>query len=87
MVESGTPLFRIERASRVFHMGEVDVPALVDVDLTITEGEMLVILGPSGSGKSTLLNLIGVGKRGHGRKRGQKPFVRSTLRAVPEKGF
>ena len=49
----------MERASRVFRMGEVEVPALVDVDLAVSAGEMLVILGPLGSGKSTLLNLVG----------------------------
>ncbi len=52
-------LFRIEHASRVFRMGEVEVPALADANLIIADGELLVILGPSGSGKSTLLNLIG----------------------------
>lgn len=56
---STSPLLRIERASRVFQMGEVEVAALDKVDLSIQEGELLVILGPSGSGKSTLLNLIG----------------------------
>ncbi|MDD3719119.1 MAG: ABC transporter ATP-binding protein [Actinomycetota bacterium] len=40
-------------------MGELEVRALRDVDLTIKEGEFIVILGPSGSGKTTLLNLIG----------------------------
>ena len=40
------------RGDRVFY-------ALKDVNLTINEGEMVVILGPSGAGKSTLLNLLG----------------------------
>jgi len=53
------PLLRIETASRIFRMGEVEVPAVVDVNLTIEQGEFLAILGPSGSGKSSLLNLIG----------------------------
>jgi len=52
-------MLRIERVSRTFRMGEVEVHALVETDLTIEPGEFLVILGPSGSGKSTLLNLIG----------------------------
>ncbi len=52
-------LLRLDKANRVFRMGEVDVRALVEVDLTITKGEFLVVVGPSGSGKSTLLNLIG----------------------------
>ena len=55
----GDPILRVEGASRIFRMGEVEVPAVVDADLTIAHGEFLTILGPSGSGKSTLLNLIG----------------------------
>ena len=54
-----TPLLRLERANRIFRMGEVEVPALVDADLSIAAGEFLVVLGPSGSGKTTLLNLVG----------------------------
>ncbi|MBN2562827.1 MAG: ABC transporter ATP-binding protein [Phycisphaerae bacterium] len=52
-------LLQVKDACRIFRMGEVEVPALVDANLTVDEGEFLVILGPSGSGKSTLLNLIG----------------------------
>ncbi|MEL6716257.1 MAG: ABC transporter ATP-binding protein, partial [Planctomycetota bacterium] len=43
---------------RTYRKGEHEVTPLREVDLTIDEGEFLVLLGPSGSGKTTLLNLI-----------------------------
>jgi len=52
-------LIKVEGVTKVYQMGEVQVPALKNVDLEVLKGEFLVILGPSGSGKSTLLNIIG----------------------------
>lgn len=45
--------------TKTFTSGEVEVKALRAVDMTINEGEFVVVLGPSGSGKSTMLNIIG----------------------------
>jgi putative ABC transport system ATP-binding protein len=53
------PIIEIRRASRVYDMGGVTVPALLEADLRVEGGEFLAIVGPSGSGKSTLMNLIG----------------------------
>ncbi len=59
MPPADTPLLSVRAVSKIYRMGEVQVPALREVDLDIQAGEILVILGPSGSGKSTLLNMIG----------------------------
>ena len=60
---SGEPgreaVFRARGLAKSYHMGDVEVRALHDVDLDLYAGELLVILGPSGSGKSTLLNILG----------------------------
>jgi putative ABC transport system ATP-binding protein len=53
-------MIRLERLNRIFQVGDQQVHALRDVDLTIDKGEYLSLMGPSGSGKSTLLNIIGL---------------------------
>jgi len=52
-------VFTVRGVSKVYHMGEVEVRALNEVDLDLYKGELAVILGASGSGKSTLLNILG----------------------------
>jgi len=52
-------LFDIRELTKIYRMGEVEVHALRQVNLTLDEGQFIVLLGPSGSGKSTLLNIIG----------------------------
>ncbi|MFY8156599.1 MAG: ATP-binding cassette domain-containing protein, partial [Rhabdaerophilum sp.] len=58
-VSSQTVVFRARGLAKTYGAGETAVHALRDVDLDISEGEFIVLLGPSGSGKSTLLNILG----------------------------
>jgi len=55
----GEPRIILEKVSKSYRMGKIEVPALREVTLDIAAGEFIVFLGPSGSGKTTLLNLIG----------------------------
>ncbi|MFX1531990.1 MAG: ABC transporter ATP-binding protein [Promethearchaeota archaeon] len=48
-----------KNVKKSYWVGNFEVTALVDVNLTVREGDFKMILGPSGSGKSTLLNLLG----------------------------
>ena len=52
-------IFTAHGLTKVYTSGEVEVQALCGVDLDISAGEVVVLLGPSGSGKSTLLNIMG----------------------------
>ena len=52
-------LIKVNSVSKEYEMGTQTVKAANNLDFTIDQGELVVILGPSGSGKSTLLNLLG----------------------------
>jgi putative ABC transport system ATP-binding protein len=56
---SGAPIIHMERIRKVYDTGKVKVEALAGIDLEISKGEFVAIVGPSGSGKSTLMNLLG----------------------------
>ena len=61
MAESNgeTPVIELHNVTRRYDIGGSTVTALLDVDLTVSPGEFVVVLGPSGCGKTTLLNTIG----------------------------
>jgi putative ABC transport system ATP-binding protein len=52
-------LIEAANISKVYSLGDVEVHALRQVDLTIERGEFVSIMGQSGSGKSTLMNILG----------------------------
>ena len=53
------PVLELRAASRTHGSGATLVEALVDVDLSVSPGELVAVMGPSGSGKSSLLLLAG----------------------------
>jgi putative ABC transport system ATP-binding protein len=58
MAEAGN-VVRVKSVTKTFKLGKIDVQALKGVDLAISKGDYISIMGPSGSGKSTLFNMIG----------------------------
>ncbi|MDH8701128.1 putative ABC transport system ATP-binding protein [Dysgonomonadaceae bacterium PH5-43] len=52
-------LIEITHLDKNYAIGDMQIPALQDINLAIEKNEYLAIMGPSGSGKSTLMNILG----------------------------
>jgi putative ABC transport system ATP-binding protein len=53
------PILSVEHVTRRFGSGATEVVAVHDISLSVSPGEVILIMGPSGSGKSTLLSMLG----------------------------
>lgn len=52
-------VLRCDGLTRIYGHGATEVTALIDAELSVRAGELVILRGPSGSGKTTLLNLLG----------------------------
>ncbi len=52
-------LISFQSISKIYEIGKIKVPALVESSMDVNVGDYVSIMGPSGSGKSTMMNIIG----------------------------
>jgi len=53
-------VIEVSEVCKTFYLGDQAIHALDQIDLQVTAGEYISLMGPSGSGKSTLLNMLGL---------------------------
>jgi putative ABC transport system ATP-binding protein len=56
---NGTPVIKLEDVWKTYQLGKLTLTVLRGINLEVSSGSFVVILGPSGSGKSTILNMVG----------------------------
>ncbi len=59
MQEDGKDFVKVEKVSKIYKMGEVEIRAVDEIEFSVDRGEFVVIVGPSGAGKTTVLNILG----------------------------
>lgn len=53
------PMIQVQDICKTYYVGEIRLPVLKDISLTVEPGELVALMGASGSGKSTLMNILG----------------------------
>lgn len=59
MADMQNAYVKLDKVSKIYQMGEVEIKAVDEISFEISKGEFVVIVGPSGAGKTTVLNILG----------------------------